>query len=185
MDRVTNDYGERIGMALQAVRQLYEDSQRLLRECDSTIGKGKELATRSEQVTPGLSGSLNGKWYAGGAYRCYQVDPEKSPWLADAICLAFLGDDRATNYPPRLLVGRIQYSVQEGQDAREWCDGWDLWYMLEHAPDPIPYGEVVSKGQVQHGGKPWIEWFRLIAVPLYSVKSIDDVVALMDRVRAG
>jgi hypothetical protein len=28
------------------------------------------------------------------------------------------------------------------------------------------------------------EWFRLVAVPLYSVKAINDVVALMDRVRA-
>ncbi len=39
----TKRYGEKIHNAIKAVARLHTDTSKLLRECDGTIGKGRDL----------------------------------------------------------------------------------------------------------------------------------------------
>jgi hypothetical protein len=172
-------------MALKAVRQLYADASRLLSDCDSTIGKGRRVCTRSYAATAGLSSLLGGLWMAEGAYRCYAADPQRRPGLVEAVCLCFLGEKVAKDEPV-LVAGRIAYRLDDGQVLADVCDGWDLWYLFADDCPERTCGVVHSSGPLTwpDGGKSF-DGFSLVAVPLYSISSMDDVVALMERARAG
>jgi hypothetical protein len=184
MGDVNDDYGRRVGMALKAVKQLHADASRLLSDCDGTIGKGKSVATLSKNATNGISFSLGRPWMAEGAYRCYAADPDGRPGLVDAVCLAFFGEVTETD-EPLLIVGQVYYRLDEGQKLQEVCDGWDVWYLFSGNCPERTHGEVLAAGPLtwQDGGKSF-DGFKLIAVPLYSINSMDGVVALMERLRA-
>lgn len=183
MGDVSDDYGRRVGMAIRAVRQLHEDASRLLSDCDGTIGKGLRVCPRANVATADLSTVLGGCWMAEGAYRCYAAS-ETQAGLMDGICLCFLGT-KVAREEPVLIVGQIAYRLEAGQGLADVIYGWDLWYLFADNCPSLAYGEVHSSGPLtwQDGGKSF-DGFKLIAVPLYSIRSMDDVVALMDRVRA-
>jgi hypothetical protein len=183
MGDVSDDYGLRVGMALKAVRQLHADASRLLSDCDGTIGKGMQVCHRANVATAGMSTVLGGSWMAAGAYRCYAAAPDTQPGLVDAVCLCFFGAKVAKDEPV-LIVGQITYRLEAGQPLADVVDGWDLWYLFADDCPGRACGEVYSSGPLtwQDGGKSFDE-FRLVAVPLYSLTSMDDVVALMGRVR--
>jgi hypothetical protein len=185
MGDVSDDYGQRVGMALKAVRQLHEDASRLLSDCDRVLAKGKRVCTRTYAATGGMSSLLNGSWMAKGAYRCYAAAPDKQPGLVEAVCLCFFGEIVARD-EPLLIAGQISYRLDAGQGLADVCDGWDLWYLFANDCPERRYDEVLWSGPLtwQEGGKSF-DGFRLLAVPLYSIKSLDDVVALMNRVRAA
>lgn len=183
MGDLSDDYGQRIGMALKAVRQLHADASKLLSDCDGIIGKGRRVCTRGYAATGGLSTLLGGKWMPEGAYRCYAASDAR-PGRVEAVCLCFHGEVVACDEPV-LIVGRIDYRLNAGQELQELCDGWDLWYLLADNCPEQTYGKILGGGPLswQDGGKSF-DGFHLIAVPLFSITSMDDVVALMDRVRA-
>ncbi len=184
MGDVNDDYGRRIGMALKAVRQMHADASRLLADCDGTIGKGKALAIRSNNATTGISYSLGRIWMAEGAYRCYAAAPDVQPGLVEAICLCFFGDKVATEEPV-LVVGQVCYRLDAEQKLQDLCEGWDLWYLFAYNCPDRTFGKVLSDSLITwpDEGKSF-DWFNLIAVPLFSINSMDDVAGLMDRIRA-
>ena len=185
MGDVSDDYGRRVGMALRAVKQLYADASRLLSNCDGTIGKGRRVCTKSYAATNGLSSLLGGGWMAEGAYRCYAAEPDKQPGLVEAVCLCFTGETTARE-EPLLVAGQINYRLDAGQKLHDVCDGWDLWYLFAGYCPVRPHGEVQTAGPLtyQDGSKSF-DGFKLVAVPLYSITSLADVVALMDSVRSA
>ena len=177
-----DDYGQKISAALRAVRYLCDDTSRLLQDCDGSVGKGMLLATKSANATSGLSYSLGRPWMIEGAFRCYSPKPDSHPGLVDAICVCFLGEKVATDQPV-LIVGRDEYRLADGLRVQDVCDGWELWYLMGDHCDPRPMNALLSGGPVEWSERS-VESFRLIAVPLFAITSIDDVVALMDNVRA-
>jgi hypothetical protein len=118
-----------------------------------------------------------------GAFRCYAADPDTRPSVVDAVCACFYGEKVATEEPV-LIAARYAYRLGEGVRVQDVCDGWDPWYLLADHCDPRPENEILTGGPVVWEERQ-IKWFRLITVPLFSVRSMDDVVGLMDRVRAA
>lgn len=178
-----DDYGRRVSQALRAVRRLHEDTSRLLQDCDGTVGKGLTLATKTTYVTKDSFWSLGKPWMPDGAFRCYSPDPTTRPGLVDAVAACFLGEKVAVDEPV-LIVGRIEYRLGDGLRVQDVCDGWDPWYLLANHCDPRPSDVVLAGGPTELGGR-WVERFRLLAVPLFSVGSIDVVADAMSRVRSG
>ncbi len=185
MGDVTDDYGKRVGTALRAVRQLHADASRLLSDCDGTIGKRREVCGGRNTGTERLSSLLGERWMPEGAYRCYGPAAGEPAGQVDAVCLCFFGETVAKDEPV-LIAGRIEYALDPGQGLEAVWSGWDVWYLLSHNCPERTHGAVLTGGPVTwtDDGKAFTG-FRLIAVPLYSITSTDDVVALMERVRAA
>jgi len=84
------------------------------------------------------------------------------------------------------LIAQIQYrcenALEDGLAAiKEICDEWDAWYLYfnwgERIPDVVLTYENIDSGRIESA--------RLIAVPLFSIASIEQVVALSSRLDAS
>ena len=80
---------------------------------------------------------------------------------------------------PHLLVGELAYDLALDQKIEKVCLGDDqiTAYSKWHG-NPIP--DTVLTGRTP---KPAVLSFKVIATPLYSITSMADVIALMDRVQ--
>ncbi len=185
MGDVTDDYGRRVGMALKAVRQLHADASRLLLDCDGTIGKGLQVCPKGNVVTGDMSTVVGGTWMAEGAYRYYAAPTDNEPGRVDGVCLCFIGEAVAADEPV-LIVGQVDYRLPEGQDIQKVWSAWDLWFLFTDNCQDRTYGHVLSAGPITWKKEnKTFDGFRLIAVPLYSIMSMGDIVVLMDKVRAA
>lgn len=177
---MTKDYGRKVGTALEAVRRLHADTSRLLRDCDATIGSGRESVFRSE-VTKDLTWHVQTEfWMAEGVYRYYEDKAAPAPGVVEALTVCFF-DVRGRVPEPFLLVGRFRYRVDPATGARAECKGWDLWYSY------LDWWADRSPGVVQTLVNPddRIERVSLVGVPLYDINSLGDVERLFEQVRAA
>jgi hypothetical protein len=87
-----------------------------------------------------------------------------------------------------LLVARIQYSAEgavakpgagDAVGVKGVCREWDIWGLYFDWGQSRELGKVLAYEAID-GGR--IGWARLIAVPLFSITRIEDVVRLMDEV---
>jgi hypothetical protein len=60
------------------------------------------------------------------------------------------------------------------------CKPWDIWKMYYDWNDRQELEKVIALGSQDNGR---IEWTKLLAVPLYSIKSVEDAEKLMTQVR--
>ena len=164
------EYGSKIAGALKAVVQMHSDTSKLLVDCDKHVGKGRSSVFGS-YATKELTYNFQAKyWMAEAVYRYYQAGPS----VVDGVTVAFF--DAEAPIEPVLLVARIHYSTNA--KPKEW-DIWNLYFAWDESEKS---GEVYLYAEADEGR---IEWARLIAVPLFSIRRIEDVVELMDRVRAA
>lgn len=170
---MTTEYGAKIAGALKAVVQMHSDTSKLLVDCDKHIGKGRASVFGS-YATSELTYNFQARfWMAEGVYRYY----EAGPLLVDGVTAAFFHVDVPTE--PLLLLARIQYS---GETAASKAKAWDIWSLYFAWGESKELGKVHRYGETDEGR---IEWARLIAVPLFSISRIEDVVDLMDRAAAS
>jgi hypothetical protein len=121
---------------------------------------------------------------AEGVYHYYLV----GAGLVDCITVVFFRasppPDPCSGIEPLLLAARIQYAGSRlGDDSaslKAICKEWDTYYLYFDWGECRALGELLSYEKVQDGR---IAWARLIAVPLFSIGSIEEVCQLMDRVR--
>lgn len=174
---MSEDYGKKMGNAIRAVAKMHSDTSRLLQDCDGTIGKDKASVFGS-YATRDLTYNVRAdQWMAQGVYRYYDASTERQG-LVDGIMVYFFSRGPYDHQEPLLIVGRIQYHVESGAAIKGICQEWDLWYALFDWGAGLEVNKVLTPGSPDR-----IEWIRLFAVPLYSVKSMDDVVSLMKQVR--
>jgi len=174
---LSGDYGELVGSALRAVAQLHSDTSRLLVDCEKHIGEGRK-SIFGNWVTQDLTYNMRAEqWMAEGVFLYYPAG-ERS---VDAITISFL---EGSLKEPMFLIARIQYAGPENASTEEdefalvksLCKGWDLWYLYFRG-EPL-LNEVIEYRNAEKGR---IELARAIAVPLYSIGSIEDVIQLRDR----
>jgi hypothetical protein len=178
------DYGQRVGQAFQAVCQVFEDTSRLLQDCDGTIGKGRSSLFGNviiERLSRAIYEPLY--WMVSNAVRCYDAG-DQLPGLVEAINVYFW-DKPPQHDEPLLLLGRIKYLVSADTPVKSVARWWDLWHAGFKWGGALRLGEVVPlPGQAlppEDEGR--IEWLKMLAVPLFSVSSIAEVERLMERVR--
>jgi hypothetical protein len=178
---MSNDYGKKITKAFEAIYQLHQDVARLLQDCDWTIGKGKQ-SVFGNVITKDLSQSLvnPGLWMPAALYRWYDASRD-SPGLVDCVTVYYWSDP-PKHEEPLLILGQIKYHVEEGSLVGSVCKAWDLWQAYFEWCNNRRLDDVIAfKLDAEAAGR--TEWFKLCAVPLFSVKSMEDVERLMSRVR--
>lgn len=170
-------YGLLVANALVAVQQLHDDVSRLLQDCDGVIGKGK--ASRfANAVTQDLSALLRADYWMAEAVFCYYYEADGADGVVDAVTACFF--DAENRIPePFLLVGQVKYRVEANAQIPAKCQGWDLrhgyfgWW-----PNRTP--------GMAHAGRrddDRVEWFKVVGVPLFSVRSVAHVGELLAEVQ--
>jgi hypothetical protein len=110
---------------------------------------------------------------AEGVYRYYAKDA--SP-VVEAITVVFY-EDKVSE--PLLLVGKISYLFSSDTSIRNVCKPWDLWELYFKSPNRTELGKVIRSGADATGR---LEWSKMLAIPLLSVKRIEEVADKMGEV---
>ena len=179
---MNDDYGLKMTQALGALRQMYADVSKLLVDADGSIGKGKASVFGSTCIR-GLSQSYsNPNWMPWCVYRWFADAGGTDPGLVEGVT-AWFWDGHGRIAEPHLLVGQIRYELGEGQQLKLTCHEWDLVlayaeWVGERVPGTVLCGRCPRQ-------KPAVSWFKVIGSPLFSINSMNDVVALMELARAA
>ena len=178
---MTDDYGRKIGQALAAVGRMHADVSKLLVDAEGTIGKGK-VSVFGGYSTRDLSSSYRDpRWMAWFVYRYFAAGDGADPSVVDAINVWFFDRDRRIE-EPHLLVGQLCYELEPGQQqVKGVCQEWDLARAYIHWAGP-PTADRVHTGRSPQD-RAVVRWYKVIGVPLFSISSMAEVVALMERVR--
>jgi hypothetical protein len=173
-----DDYGLKISRALAAVRRMHADVSKLLVDADGTIGKNKDSvfgnwATRDLNYKPRAD-----YWMSWFVYRYYAGG--EAPGIVDGLSVWFFDSlDRINE--PHLLVGQLSYDLAPDQQIGKVCQEYDLVHAYVHwSGQPAPRRVLAGRRPAQ---KPAVNWYKVIAVPLYAITSMDDVTGLMKQVR--
>lgn len=81
---------------------------------------------------------------------------------------------------PLLLVAQIKYQVAVGSSIENACKAWDIWTLYYDWNDRQDLEKVIALGSSDDGR---IEWTKVLAIPLYSIKRVEDAEQLMAQVR--
>jgi len=180
---MTNEnYGKQIAVVLAAIEQLYADSSKLLQDCDGSIGKGKNSIFGNE-VTRDLSRAISGHagWMPTALYRYYDAS-KQAPGLVEGVTICFrdeVGVDPPRLEEPLLLVGQIQYHMEDTVPLRSLVLPWTLWNCYFLWSQTRPLNEVISYPAELDRGIPKM---KVIVVPLFSINSVVMVQQLLERV---
>jgi len=170
------DYGKSVGTALKIVRQLHWDTMRLLTDFDGLMAGWKSVFGNT--VTSSISVSLpQGFWMAEGVFR-YYVSPTEAG-AVDGVTIAFEDYQRRVD-EPLILGARIAYYINQGQQIDAVCKHWDIWELF------FDKSEKREPGRVMIYNDPYpqrIKRASVIAVPLYSIESVEDAHRLLKEVR--
>jgi len=176
---MNQDYGRKVGLALQAVQQLHADSLRLLQDCDMTIGQGRD-SLFGNKVGDDYDTRIDKKWMAEGVFRFYDASKVK-PGLVEAITLCFVDLQTPSKVvEPMLLAGQVQYRLSSEKDLHGQLYCWELWEAFFTWSKDQRTGAVLMPEPQDHDR---IEWLTVLAVPLYSVSDIKVVQSVMQQVR--
>lgn len=169
------DYGKRIEQAILAVHQMHEDTVKLIRTIDKTVGRAPIL----EKITDAGKFKIDGPvWMVEGMYRHYPI--KDKPDVAEGLNVAFSNHPRLQE--PLLIAGRVEYEFSDGasleQTLRENEHCWDFWYAFLRWQGRRTFNEVIELTKPQ----PYIHWIRVVAVPFYGIQSAQSVLDLLMRV---
>ncbi len=181
---MSDDYGRKIGQALTAVRRMHADVSKLLVDVEGTLGKGKTSVFGS-RATSDTSGSYRvPRWMTWFVHRYFDGGHDSDTNPVDAICVCFIDPNEPPRFhEPLLLLGQIAYRVTPGQSVKTACEEWDLVQAY------LDWSKPGNPNDVRTGRAPEelerVRWFKAIGTPLFSIRAMDDITALMKRVRAA
>lgn len=182
---VSDDYGVKIEEALLAVRQMHADVTKLISLLDTKLNRKPVVMKITDQWKFALDSEI---WMPEGMYRIYAV-PDV-PGCVEGITAVFLNYWGEPIREPLLLVGQAQFATQTADELRtalmEGENVWFLWNAYLKWQDRRVMNEVLPvqgpNDLDQSDGK--LRWVQVVAVPLYSIEGIEDVLALLQQVRA-
>lgn len=169
-------YGKQIGTALRAVEQMHSDCSKLLLDFDRRMEGWKPI--HGNTATRDLTYHVRAqRWMAEGVYRLYSH--ESLPSTVRGLMICFLGPDTDQ---PVLLVAQIKYADHKSE-IKAVCREWDMWQIyFEYGVDRT-YDNIISLSSPDRDQR--FESVALIATPLYSINSMEEVADLMNRVTGG
>ena len=104
---------------------------------------------------------------------------EEQHGLVEGVTICFF-DSKDQTDEPMLIVGQVQYHVEQGTAVKNVSNEWGLWYAFFSWSMTRKLDEVFSPVPKDTDR---IEWMKVIAVPLYDIQSMKCVETLMERVR--
>lgn len=183
---VSEDYGTRMGRAVQAVHQMHVDVTKMITLLDKKLGRGPVLVRITEQARFSVNADV---WMPEGMHRIYAV-PDL-PGRVEGITAVFLDVHGEALREPILLAGQAQFKFEPNDNLRsiimDGGNAWCLWtgYLTWQEGRPLNSVVRISAPVDREEAHGKLEWVQVIAVPLYSIASIDDVLQLLDRSREG
>jgi hypothetical protein len=174
---VNDDYGRKIGMALQAVHQMHVDVTKLISLLDKEIGRSPIRPNITDQAHFVIAGPV---WMPEGMHRIYAVPT--TPGRVEGVTAVFFDHWGQRIDEPRLLVGHAQFTYQQAEDMTRG-DEWCLWHAYLEWQDRRPINKVLLIKAPSENDFEKLSWVRLIAVPLYSIGGIKDVMDLLQQTR--
>jgi hypothetical protein len=177
---MSTEYGEKVALAVRAVSQLHSDTSRLLVDFDNKrLGTGWKPMF-GNVVTSGISTTITAQWWmAESVYRYYVKS--SAPELAEGLLVSFFHPQQKSK-EPLLVVAQIKYLVFAGSLIKDVCKAWDTWNLFYEWNEQQALEKIISIGHQDNGR---IEWANILAVPLYSIKSVEAVELLMAQVRGS
>jgi hypothetical protein len=173
MAMTTDDYGKRINAALRAVEQMHSDCSRLLLDFDRVMEGWKPIY--GNFATRDLTYNVRAqRWMAEGVYRLYSH--ASLPSVVRGLTICFIGPDVEE---PVLLVAEIKYSDSESE-IKTICREWDMWQVYFDWAGERTNDKVISVANPDSDKR--IRSALLVAKPLYSINSLDEVTELMKLV---
>jgi hypothetical protein len=177
---VSSEYGEKIALALRAVGQLHADTSKFLVDFDNKCSRAGWNSIFGTVATSGISTTLSAEcWMAEGVYRYYVKAPALE--IVKGILVPFFHFQQKSK-EPLLLVARIKYQVAAGNSIKNVCKAWDIWKLYYDWNDHQDLEKVIALGPLDDDR---IEWARVLAVPLYSIKRVEDAEQLMAQAGEG
>src|SRR6266849_3876316 len=109
-----DDYGRKVGQAIQAVLQLHSDIGRLFRELDSNEYKEWEPIFGSLVTKNGPKDVKKGLLMPYFVFRYYRK--KANPSLVEGVTCQFFKGSASLN-EPQFLVSQVQYKSHDGKSA--------------------------------------------------------------------
>jgi hypothetical protein len=129
-------------------------------------------------ATSGMSSALSsGFWMAEGVFRYYAIPDESG--VVFGFMVVFEDWTKKRVDEPLVIAGRIQYEVGKGQEVAGVCQHWDIWYLFFDKNEERDLGTVINF-QDPYPGR--IKYASLVAAPLYSFESVEEVRQLLSLV---
>lgn len=169
------EYGKKVGLAFAAVYQLHRDTSRLLLDAVPRLWPNRRT---DNQAFDGISGSVNNPdhWMP---YAVSMTAPVGEPTVtASEFAMIFFWDEPPKPQEPHLVLARVGYKKLSESWAKP--DFWDAWNACFKWGQPFPAGVVNHFSPPDHER---VENVIVTAVPLFSITSVDDVLAHMQKVR--
>jgi hypothetical protein len=168
-----DDYGKQINLAVRAVQQMHSDCSRLLLDFDRQMEGWSPVF--GSYATRDLTYNVRAlRWMAEGVYRLYTN--QSLPSLVRGLTISFIENDTDR---PLLLVGELRYSDRTSE-IKAVCKEWDLWGVFFDWGGQRVYDELLSFTAPDPNKR--IDLASLIAKPLYSINSVEEIAELMKRV---
>jgi hypothetical protein len=169
------DYGKKVGQAIQAVQQLHLDIGRLFRELDSKEYKGWDPVFKS-YVTKNVSKDVKkARWMPKVVYRYYCKTA--NPAIVEGVTCCFFAAEVVLE-EPEFVVSQLHYRTRNGHVNK--CREWDVWNFFIKKRVHLQPGQVFAfEGQEEDR----FQSARLLRVTLYSIQNREMVTDLIERVR--
>ena len=170
-----------MGQAIKAVLDMQGDCIRLFRDLDKALELDSLRAISGNNITTGLGGnsitSPPGSFLARYFYRFYSLASLKHSFLGVNICFHDHGREGESSPEPLFIAANIQYDPEQAEESFA-TKSWDPWIaFLDKNPEGI-YGTAIAIS-------PWRSNIKRIAVtasPLFSIRSIDDAIRVINVV---
>lgn len=175
------EQGELVAIAFQTVRECHEGVRRLIVDLDGHMTKkGWCRIGDYDSVTADFTRAAKGPhWMAKRLFLRY-ANPDATPGIVEGVNIRFFAEQQQL-HAPILYAGRCRYApkVWDGVKKRRFYWDFENGYGKWAETKAEELGVVATcRNEAQ-----CVEKMCVVAVNLYSIEKVDDVVALLDRVR--
>ena len=170
--------GKLMGLAIKAILDLQSDCIKLFRDLDKELELGDLQAISGNTITTGLGSSITspGLYVAQYLYRLYAPEDSKHHVLGVNICLH---DHNSKRYfaEPLFIAANVRYDPTLADESLA-TRSWDPWAAFLDWNSDRSYGKVLDVPP----GRSTIEKIVVVAVPLYSITSIQAAIQAINLV---
>ncbi len=172
--------GKLMGAAIRAILEMQSDCIKLFRDLDKELELNDLRAISGNTITTGLGSSITspGLYLAEYLYRLYAPQHSKHHILGVNIC--FHNQEFRRYFPePLFIAANVQYDSTQVDESLA-TRAWDPWAAFLDWNSDKSHGKVLDVSP----GRATIEKIVVVAVPLYSIASIQaaiDTINLVGR----
>ena len=176
--QMETENGKLMGSAIRAILDMQSDCIKLFRDLDKELELKDLQAISGNVITTGLGSSINtpGLYLAEYLYRLYAPKHSKHHVLGVNICFHNYTSKKYFA-EPLFIAANVRYDpTQADEPLATKC--WDPWAAFLDWNSDRSLGNVLDLSP----RRPTIKKIVVVAVPLYSITSIQDAIETVDLI---